>query len=179
MTIKPLFGHLQCWSLTTSWAWKFHAETAQLENSFLPYTCVLGIANSQDYSLPLNGAGSVHILSSMTIQMTEAISMSPFSPGCIASGTSNATDVAFISHCPDHHSLYHLLLVRSSEAIVLPLPNKVITALFWTLHNSSNATWDNISFPSRHITLWAYIPSGPIGNWSPRLTPLPFQGSVQ
>lgn len=64
--------------------------------------------------------------------------MSPFSPGYTASGTINDPDMTSATHCPNHHSLW------SSK--VLPLPNKVITALFWTLHNSSNATKTTLVF---------------------------------
>lgn len=70
--------------------------------------------------------------------------MSPFSPGYTASGTINYLDMASITYCPSHHSLYHLISGWSSK--VLSLPNKVITALFWTLHNSSNATKTTLVF---------------------------------
>ena len=41
-------------------------------------------------------------------------------------------------------TLYHLISGWSSK--VLSLPNKVITALFWTLRNSSNATKTTLVF---------------------------------
>ena len=70
--------------------------------------------------------------------------MSPFSPGYTALGTINDPDMSSTTHCPNHHSLYHLISVWSSK--VLSLPNKVITALLWTLHNSSNATKTTLVF---------------------------------
>lgn len=80
--------------------------------------------------------------------------MSPFSPGYTASGTINYLDRASITYCPSHHSLYHLISGWSSK--VLSLPNKVISALFWTLRNSSNATKTTLVLELVHHALSLY-----------------------